>query len=87
MSTAAIEIHSLVRQNLELFGMEQAADSPHWLNYVGYVDNIICESLLKTVGCRYMLFCFFVICSSLYETYARVAFLQGSAIFKDFSWT
>jgi dynein heavy chain len=59
MSTAAIEIHSLVQQNLELFGMEQAVDSPHWLDYVDYVDNIVCESLLKTVGCRYVLFYIF----------------------------
>lgn len=56
MRSAAIEIHKLLQQNLELFGMEQAADSSRWLDYVGYVDNIIYESLLKTVGCRYVLF-------------------------------
>ncbi|XP_021937393.1 dynein beta chain, ciliary isoform X2 [Zootermopsis nevadensis] len=51
MRSAAIEIHKLLQQNLDLFGMEQAADSSRWLDYVGYVDNIIYESLLKTVGC------------------------------------
>jgi hypothetical protein len=62
ISTAAIEIHSLVQQNLELFGMEQAVDSSPWLDYVGYVDNIIYESLLKTVGCRYVLYYIFLTC-------------------------
>ncbi|GFG28503.1 hypothetical protein Cfor_03628 [Coptotermes formosanus] len=62
ISTAATEIHSLVKQNLKLFGMEQAADSSHWLDYVGYVDNIVCESLLKTVGCRYVMFTSSFIC-------------------------
>jgi hypothetical protein len=63
MGTAAKEIHSLVQQNLELFGMQQAADSSHWRDYVGYIDNIICESLLKIVGCRYVLFCIFNVCT------------------------
>jgi len=54
--TAATQIHSLVEQNLKLFGMEQIADSSQWLDYVGYVDKIVSESLLKTVGCRYVLF-------------------------------
>lgn len=86
MRSAAIEIHKLLQQNLELFGMEQAADSSRWLDYVGYVDNIIYESLLKTVGCRYVLFLFlsFVAYS---VTHARVPFLQGSTIFRVFSWT
>jgi hypothetical protein len=54
ISTAALEIHSLVQQNLKLFGMEHAVDSSCWLDYVSYVDNVIYQALLKTVGCRYV---------------------------------
>jgi len=62
ISTAATEINSLVEQNLKLFSMEQVADSSQWLDYVGYVDNIVSESLLKTVGCRYVQFYISSIC-------------------------
>jgi hypothetical protein len=78
ISTAATEIHSLVQQNLELFGMEQEVDSSHWLDYVGYVDNIIYESLLKTVGCRYVLY--YITCKYVNdcESHDVVSILQGS---------
>lgn len=77
ISTAATEIHSLVEQNLKLFSMEQLADSSQWLNYVGYVDNMVSESLLKTVGCRYVLFYISSICMWSCETYDTIPIMQG----------
>jgi len=77
ISTAATEIHSLVEQNLKLFSMEQVADSSQWLDYVGYVDNIVSESLLKTVGCRYVLFYISSMCRRSCETYDTIPIMQG----------
>lgn len=76
ISTAGTEIHSLVEQNLKLFGMEQVADSSQWLDYVGYVDNIVSEFLLKTVGCRYVLFYISSTCRWSCETYDKFPYCK-----------
>nr|CAD7428767.1 unnamed protein product [Timema monikensis] len=51
ISTAATEIHHLLDDNLKLFGMEGEPKSPRWLAYVAFVDAIVSESLLRTIGC------------------------------------
>nr|CAD7570912.1 unnamed protein product [Timema californicum] len=53
ISAAATEIHRLLDDNLKLFGMEGEPESPRWLAYVAFVDAIVSESLLRTIGCRY----------------------------------
>ncbi|KAF4519850.1 hypothetical protein B566_EDAN005192, partial [Ephemera danica] len=51
ISEAAVEIHRLLGQNLELFGMQSEVESSRWLTYVAYVDDIVSDGLLCTVGC------------------------------------
>lgn len=49
---ASETIQSLLEENVVLFGMQEARDSPQWSNYVNFVDSIVSGFLLKTVGCR-----------------------------------
>lgn len=35
--------------------MESNLTSPQWLDYVVYVDSIVSEALLRTIGCRSVL--------------------------------
>lgn len=49
---ATEKINVLLRQNMELFEMKNMQDSPMWINYIDYVDNIIMSYLYQTVGCR-----------------------------------
>nr|CAD7593188.1 unnamed protein product [Timema genevievae] len=51
ISAAATEIHRLLDDNLKLFGLEGEPESPRWLAYVAFVDAIVSESLLRTIGC------------------------------------
>nr|CAD7441492.1 unnamed protein product [Timema bartmani] len=57
ISAAATEIHRLLDDNLKLFGLEGEPESPRWLAYVAFVDAIVSESLLRTIGCRCALNC------------------------------
>uniref|UniRef100_A0A1A9WGW3 Uncharacterized protein n=1 Tax=Glossina brevipalpis TaxID=37001 RepID=A0A1A9WGW3_9MUSC len=47
---ASDEIHRLLYDNMLQFNMESKQDDVMWLNYVDFVDNIVYEHLLKTVG-------------------------------------
>ncbi|KAI8120795.1 ciliary, Dynein beta chain [Lucilia cuprina] len=47
---ASDEIHQLLHDNIKQFDMEDKQDDEMWLNYVDFVDNIVYEHLLKTVG-------------------------------------
>ncbi|XP_068084396.1 dynein beta chain, ciliary [Anabrus simplex] len=51
ISAAAEDIHNFLQQNLELFGLTEEVDSTRWMDYVDYVDSIVSESVLRTVGC------------------------------------
>lgn len=44
--------HRLLEENLKLFGLEGQKDSQIWQDYVKFVDGIIYNSLLVTVGVR-----------------------------------
>lgn len=47
---ASDDIHELLHDNIKQFDMEDKQDDEMWLNYVDFVDNIVYEHLLKTVG-------------------------------------
>ncbi|XP_014280457.2 dynein beta chain, ciliary [Halyomorpha halys] len=46
-----MQIHGLLTENKKLFGMEDKVTNKPWKNYVDYVDNIVYNALLTTVGC------------------------------------
>ncbi|KAM7360514.1 dynein heavy chain at 93AB isoform 2-T2 [Cochliomyia hominivorax] len=50
IQAASDEIHKLLHDNIKQFDMEDKQDDEMWLNYVDFVDNIVYEHLLKTVG-------------------------------------
>lgn len=50
IEAAAVKIHSLVHDNMIQFGMEDKQNDETWENYVAFVDNIVYEHLLLTVG-------------------------------------
>lgn len=50
IESAAVKIHSLVHDNMIQFGMEDKQNDETWKNYVAFVDNIVYEHLLLTVG-------------------------------------
>lgn len=50
IQAASEEIHKLLHDNMVQFDMEDKQDDEMWLNYVDFVDNIVYEYLLKTVG-------------------------------------
>ncbi|KAJ6635135.1 Dynein beta chain, ciliary, partial [Pseudolycoriella hygida] len=43
-------VHRLLYENLKLFGMESNQESKIWQDYVLFVDNIVYENILLTVG-------------------------------------
>ncbi|XP_049809049.1 dynein beta chain, ciliary [Schistocerca nitens] len=51
IETASKEIHSLLSDNLKLFGMEGQEDCDRWQQYVAYVDGLVSDALLRAVGC------------------------------------
>lgn len=53
IGVAANEIHQLLKENCTLFNMDSNLESKQWLDYVVYVDGIVAEALLKTIGCRW----------------------------------
>ncbi|EDW38589.1 GL12690 [Drosophila persimilis] len=50
IQAASVEIHKLLHDNMLQFDMEQKQDDAVWLSYVDFVDNIVYENLLRTVG-------------------------------------
>lgn len=52
MSAAAAEIHRLLNENMNLFEMGDQLESPHWKAYVEYIDSLVSDALLRTIGCR-----------------------------------
>ncbi|KAL9897380.1 dynein heavy chain at 93AB [Glossina fuscipes fuscipes] len=50
IQSASDEIHRLLYDNMVQFNMDCKQDDVMWLNYVDFVDNIVYEYLLKTVG-------------------------------------
>jgi len=54
MQAAAVEVQRLLVENLDLFGMTNNQDSPYWKAYVSYIDNIVYNNILGTVGCRFV---------------------------------
>ena len=69
MSSAAAEIHRLLNENMNLFEMQDELDSPYWKAYVEYIDSIVSDSLLRTIGCRYKHFGKFLYRCSLLRFY------------------
>ncbi|XP_054276549.1 dynein beta chain, ciliary [Macrosteles quadrilineatus] len=51
IGVAANEIHQLLKENCTLFNMDSNLEGKQWLDYVVYVDGIVAEALLKTIGC------------------------------------
>jgi len=49
---AATEIHKLLRENCELFGMQNQTNLKQWTNYVAFIDSIVADGLLNSIGCR-----------------------------------
>ncbi|XP_024080370.1 dynein beta chain, ciliary isoform X1 [Cimex lectularius] len=45
------EIHQLLNENKELFGMVGKEDTERWNMYINYIDLIVSDSLLTTIGC------------------------------------
>ncbi|KAL0281201.1 UNVERIFIED_CONTAM: hypothetical protein PYX00_002260 [Menopon gallinae] len=51
MTAAADEIHRLLKENLYLFEMQSSPDSPVWHSYVQYIDSVVSDIVLRTIGC------------------------------------
>lgn len=50
IENASQKIHMLLEENMKQFGMEERQDEKIWQDYVSFVDNIVYENLLLTVG-------------------------------------
>ncbi|XP_067615922.1 dynein beta chain, ciliary [Eurosta solidaginis] len=50
IQAASVEIHKLLEDNKIQFKMANRQEDAIWLNYVDFVDNIVYENILKTVG-------------------------------------
>ncbi|KAL4703187.1 hypothetical protein ACJJTC_018259 [Scirpophaga incertulas] len=48
---SAERIQILLKENMELFNMQDNQDSDIWRNYVSFIDNLMAESLFKCVAC------------------------------------
>lgn len=48
----AERINVLLRENMELFNMQDNQDSEIWLSYVSFIDGLIEETLFKSIACR-----------------------------------
>lgn len=42
----------LLQENMELFNMQDNQESDIWLSYIAFIDNLIEETLFKTIACR-----------------------------------
>lgn len=49
---SADRIKELLKENMELFNMQDNQESVIWLQYVEFIDNMIEEALFKCIGCR-----------------------------------
>lgn len=49
----AERIKSLLNENMVLFNMQDNQSSEIWLSYVAFIDNLIKDSLFKSIACRY----------------------------------
>lgn len=49
---SADRIKELLKENMELFNMQDNQESEIWLQYVEFIDNMIEEALFKCIGCR-----------------------------------
>ncbi|XP_055848919.1 dynein beta chain, ciliary isoform X2 [Episyrphus balteatus] len=47
---ASKQIHELLEDNMIQFNMKDRQDDQMWIDYVSFVDNIVYENILKTVG-------------------------------------
>lgn len=47
---ASKTVHELLEENLTQFGMAEKQNSQFWQDYVAFIDNIVYENLLLTVG-------------------------------------
>lgn len=50
IQAASEEIHKLLHDNMLQFNMQDRQDDPTWISYMDFVDNIVYEYILKTVG-------------------------------------
>lgn len=50
IQAASVEIHKLLHDNMLQFDMEQKQNDAVWLSYIEFVDNIVYENILRTVG-------------------------------------
>lgn len=48
----ADRIMVLLKENMELFNMQDNQESDIWLSYIAFIDNLIEETLFKTIACR-----------------------------------
>ncbi|GLH12097.1 uncharacterized protein GBIM_16851 [Gryllus bimaculatus] len=55
ISSGAAQIQELLKENQRLFGLEAPAGAPvgakGWRDYVDFVDALVGEAVLRTVGC------------------------------------
>ncbi|XP_049878702.1 dynein beta chain, ciliary [Pectinophora gossypiella] len=49
--STADRIKELLKENMELFNMQDNQESEIWLNYVAFIDNLLEESLFKCIAC------------------------------------
>ena len=56
IAQAGKSIHDLLNQNRQLLLGDENEEidkkNASWIDYVGYIDEIVADALLKTVGCR-----------------------------------
>lgn len=50
IQAASVEIHKLLQDNMLQFNMSEKQSDAVWLSYVDFVDNIVYENILRTVG-------------------------------------
>ncbi|XP_038207715.1 dynein beta chain, ciliary [Zerene cesonia] len=51
IQNTAERIRILLDENMQLFSMQENQDSEIWLAYVAFIDNLIEESLFKSIAC------------------------------------
>ncbi|KAI5645013.1 dynein heavy chain and region d6 of dynein motor domain-containing protein [Phthorimaea operculella] len=50
ITSTADHIKALLKENMELFNMQENQESEIWLNYVAFIDNLLEESLFKCIA-------------------------------------
>lgn len=48
----ANRINELLKENMELFNMQDNQDSEIWVNYVAFIDALLEESIFRSIACR-----------------------------------